>query len=229
MDRASGSGVFARDPDALIDLVELDISDALKQQEESKAICAVYRQFLENANPKYWDNEVSKDDIHNAKKMEEHAQAVAIPQVLDSLHRVIADKLTSLRMRTAWRVEGTLREYPKFEPLNMWFQYPIHKVDDSGVLQDVDPEGDRPPWHKATDKRKSKATKERRSKADEFADAVSNCNMGEPPTVKHLVEWFSSIGNEVPDRTVRDWVKKYGYVIDKNNGNVIVKNDGDDH
>ncbi|NEW06366.1 hypothetical protein GK047_10115 [Paenibacillus sp. SYP-B3998] len=28
MDRASGSGVFARDPDALIDLVELDVTEA---------------------------------------------------------------------------------------------------------------------------------------------------------------------------------------------------------
>ena len=32
MDRASGSGVFARDPDALLDLIELEVSDDLRKQ-----------------------------------------------------------------------------------------------------------------------------------------------------------------------------------------------------
>ena len=37
MDRASGSGVFARDPDALLDLIELETTDALMSQEDNKA------------------------------------------------------------------------------------------------------------------------------------------------------------------------------------------------
>ena len=37
MDRASGSGVFARDPDALLDLIELEMNDDLLKQEENKA------------------------------------------------------------------------------------------------------------------------------------------------------------------------------------------------
>lgn len=36
MDRASGSGVFARDPDALLDLIELDLTEELLKQEENK-------------------------------------------------------------------------------------------------------------------------------------------------------------------------------------------------
>ena len=39
MDRASGSGVFARDPDALIDLVELELNDDILKQEKNKAVC----------------------------------------------------------------------------------------------------------------------------------------------------------------------------------------------
>lgn len=35
MDRASGSGVFARDPDALIDLVELELNDDILKQEKN--------------------------------------------------------------------------------------------------------------------------------------------------------------------------------------------------
>ena len=32
MDRASGLGVFARDPDALLDLIELPVSEELRKQ-----------------------------------------------------------------------------------------------------------------------------------------------------------------------------------------------------
>ena len=44
---------------------------------------------------------------------------------------------------------------------------------------------------------------------------MANCNMGEPPTLNDLVEWFSAAGKEVALRTVRDWVAKFGYYVDK--------------
>lgn len=68
MDRASGSGVFARDPDALIDMTELDTEE------------------------------------------------------IDTSGR------------TAWRIEGTLREFAPFEPINIWFDYPCHYLDTDGAL-----------------------------------------------------------------------------------------------
>ena len=46
MDRASGSGVFARDPDALIDLVELELNDDILKQEKNKAVCKVCEGWL---------------------------------------------------------------------------------------------------------------------------------------------------------------------------------------
>jgi RecA-family ATPase len=226
MDRASGSGVFARDPDALIDLVELEITDSLMKQEENKAICAVYQKLFEKFNPDYLDEHVSQDDLLSAKAMEEHAKR-AIPGQLAEAKESIQRAVQSVRIRSAWRVEGTLREYPKFEPVNMWFSYPIHKVDDVGSLKDIQPEGEAPPWQRAAGKRKDKAREARRSKADEFADVVENCNFGEPPTVKDIIEWYASTGKEVSERTVRDWVKRFGYRINKENGNIIVKDDED--
>ena len=41
MDRASGSGVFARDPDALIDLVELDLTEELMEYRRNSIACSV--------------------------------------------------------------------------------------------------------------------------------------------------------------------------------------------
>ena len=26
---------------------------------------------------------------------------------------------------TAWRIEGTLREFARFDPVNLWFDYPV--------------------------------------------------------------------------------------------------------
>ena len=82
MDRASGSGVFARDPDAQLDMIQLETSE----------------EFL-NVN---------------------------------------ADNTNS----TAWRLECSLREFPNFKPRNFWFEYPIHRVDEQGILGGLYSEGD---------------------------------------------------------------------------------------
>lgn len=222
MDRASGSGVFARDPDALIDLVELDITESLLEQEENKATCAVYRQFLQSYNPDYLDEHVSQDDVLSTKQMEEHAKR-AIPAQIEAVQASIQQAIRSVKIRSAWRVEGTLREYPKFEPVNMWFQYPIHRVDDVGSLKDIDPDGNRPPWERAKDVRKKQAKSESEKIRDKFEDAVHNCNFGEPPTTQQVLEYLSNAGEVRDIRTIQKWVPKYGYFIDKNNGNVIKK------
>lgn len=220
MDRASGSGVFARDPDALIDLVELELTNALIKQEENKAICDVYKKLIAKHNWDYYNENVSQDDVLSANTMEEHARK-AIPDHIAKAQEAIRKAVQYVRRRTAWRVEGTLREYPKFEPLNIWFDYPIHRVDDVGSLKDLHPHGEEP-WKKAADKRKESAEKERRTKKAQFENAVANSNFGDPPTVKDVVEWFAKAGKEVSERTVRDWIKRYGYTL---RDGVIVKLD----
>lgn len=83
MDRASGSGVFARDPDALLDLIELPVNTETKRR--------------------------------------------AAPN---------ADEVRLMNL-TALRIEGTLREFPKFAPVNLWFDYPVHRLDTGGELARV--------------------------------------------------------------------------------------------
>ena len=67
MDRASGSGVFARDPDALLDLIELEPTEALMKQEENKAICGACKSFLD-AHFK-WQDDLSQDDLLSSTQM----------------------------------------------------------------------------------------------------------------------------------------------------------------
>lgn len=220
MDRASGSGVFARDPDALIDMIQLDVPETVYQTELDKAIIRLCIRYLDKY-AMYWRDDVSQDDMCVARIMREVCGRRLSAPVYAQLVQDIAAAEKAVHGRTAWRVEGTLREFPKFSPVNMWFDYPRHRIDDSGILGDLASDGEQPPWRKAANKNKNRLESERRSKAAEFEDAVRNCNMGEPPTVKDLVQWYSVAGKEVPERTIRSWVKKFGFYIDKNNGKVL--------
>lgn len=220
MDRASGSGVFARDPDALLDLIELPVSEDLRKQEANNAVGRVCWPALSAAGKL---EEVSQDALCSEKAALEACKAVLAEEGYCHVLEAAEAAKRAVEARTAWRIEGTLREFPKFAPVNLWFDYPIHRLDESGALGDVDPESEVPSWQKAVEKRRDAAKKARQSKAQEFADAVASCNTGEPPTVKDLSEYFSTEEKDVPERTIRDWVKKFGYFIDKNTGAVLKK------
>jgi RecA-family ATPase len=106
MDRASGSGVFARDPDALIDMIELDVDEDVAQE------------------------------------------------------------------RTAWRLEGTLREFKPFPPISCWFTYPVHTIDNSGLLDKANTIGDIGYISKKGVKARQSKAEERRS---QYPDAYESC------------------------------------------------------
>lgn len=214
MDRASGSGVFARDPDALLDLIELPVSEDLRKQEVNNAVCRVCTEALRKAGKL---EEASQDDLCSEKAALAACEEILGDGFIPGFLRAQEARKAAETM-TAWRVEGTLREFPKFPPVNMWFDYPIHRNDESGMLSDVDPEESAPPWQRASERRKASAKRERRSKARELEEAIGACNFGEPPTKKQLAEYLG-----VTERSVGDRLKAHGgYMVDKNNGNVIV-------
>lgn len=146
MDRASGSGVFARDPDALLDLIELDITDSLLQQEENKAICKACKMYLD-AHFK-WQDDLSQDDLCSSVQMLAYCKNRLDKWQMNALQRQIDETLLCVKSMTAWRIEGTLREFPKFEPVNLWFKYPVHRLDEVGSLKDVQPDAEKPAWQK---------------------------------------------------------------------------------
>lgn len=217
MDRASGSGVFARDPDALIDLIELELNDDLLKQEENKAVCKVCESWLKKY-VKNWEDEVSQDDQCSQKAMLDASQKLLQTDTYYEMQKDVNDARKSVQQRSAWRIEGTLREFPKFAPTNLWFDYPIHHVDEIGILKDVDSEGSAPPWKNAMNKRKPKEKKEKDRKAS-LENAISSCNFGEPPTIKILAE---SMG--IAERTVRSRIKEHGGF--EVNQNIVTKKDG---
>lgn len=74
IDRAAGAGTFARDPDAILTMTQIDWAPEIEEEKD-------------------W---------------------------------------------TAWRVESTLREFKAIQPVDMFFDWPIHKVDYKGRLAECD-------------------------------------------------------------------------------------------
>lgn len=220
MDRASGSGVFARDPDALLDMIELELTDAIIKEETDRETVAICTRYLDRYSPD-WQDDVSQDDMCVARTMLDTCRNRLCGSIQEDLLRDVEAAERAVKSRTAWRVEGTLREFPKFPPVQVWFDYPRHRVDDRGILKDLESESAAPAWKKAVSKHKKSAAEKSVNEKQKFEDAVNNCNMGEPPTLKDLVQWYSDSGKEVTERTVRNWVKKFGFSIDKNNGTVV--------
>lgn len=206
MDRASGSGVFARDPDALIDLIELELTDSILKQEENKAVCTACRLYLDTHFK--WEDDLSQDDLCSSVQMMAYCEKKLDKWQMRALTDLIEQAKTKARQKTAWRIEGTLREFPKFQPVNLWFDYPAHIVDKIGILKDIQPDVEKPAWQRAMDKRKPKEQKkEERMKALETA--VNDSNFGEPPSISDLAEFMG-----ISERSVRDRIKEHnGYEI----------------
>ena len=143
MDRASGSGVFARDPDAILDMIQV--------------------------NPK------KKKD-----KPEEKTDGAP---------------------KTAWRITGTLREFPPFAPVNAWFDWPIHRLDEDGVLKDATAEGDMKDLsQRSAEKRMTKAEARRADIDFAIADKLLK---GQEVTLKDLAAEFGAT-----EKTIRADIPK---------------------
>ena len=203
MDRASGSGVFARDPDALLDLIELETTDALMKQEENKAICQVCIDWLNHYDGLI--DGVSQDDMCSSVQMLDYCREKLKSLDFKALNVEVQKAVDRVKTMTAWRIEGTLREFPKFQPVNLWFDYPIHKGDESGALKDIHPEDERPAWQKGSVNNKKSAQSRKEDRKRALQEAVEGCNFGEIPTVKDVAEYLG-----ISERTVRDRIKEHG-------------------
>lgn len=202
MDRASGSGVFARDPDALLDLIELETTEALVTQKENEAVCAACRMYLDAHYA--WQEELSQDDLCSSYQMLTYCKEKLNQQQMEALEQRIKEEKDRVKAMTAWRVEGTLREFPKFSPVNLWFKYPVHLPDKAGALQDIQPDAEQPQWKRAMEKRKPKDQKAKERK-ESIETAFQACGMDEAVTVSDLAEYLG-----VSEKTVRNRLKEHG-------------------
>lgn len=201
MDRASGSGVFARDPDALIDLVELELNDDILKQEKNKAVCKVCEGWLYKYDKLY---HASQDDLCSETQMlalcREYLENDAYECVIEDVGKV----RKTVESRSAWRIEGTLREFPKFAPVNLWFKYPVHNIDNIGVLKDIAVDDGMSTWKKNFAKKKTDAERKNERK-NSLETAFEACGIDDKVTVKAMAEYMG-----VTEKTVRNRLKEHG-------------------
>lgn len=215
MDRASGSGVFARDPDALLDLTELELSEDIRKQETNTAICDACVEQLRRHAPAVLAD-ASPDALLSHVEALKLCQDNLPPAVYEAFLSEIETIKRTVRQRTAWRLDGTLREFPKFEPKNLWFRYPVHVEDTTGVLKDLQSESEMHPYQRGNQKR-GKKTKETYAaqKADKKAallNAFHACNLDGVVTVDDMAEYLG-----ISEKTVRRRVKDCEELIIENN------------
>ena len=218
MDRASGSGVFARDPDVLLDLIELETTEALAAQEENRVVCQVCVDWLDDAYGREgWEGNVSQDDMLSSKNALEACDRFLEEDIKPAFYEAVDAARRAASYYTAWRIEGTLREFPRFDPINLWFTYPIHRPDDTGALGDIKPESEMAPYEKGLKRSQDTAGKRKQDRRKRFDEALQFSDFG-APTVKSVAE-FLGLG----ESAVRKQVSEYGHYIDKNDGTIKPK------
>ena len=201
MDRASGSGVFARDPDALIDLVELELNDDILKQEKNKAVCKVCEGWLYKYDKLY---HASQDDLCSETQMLALCREYLENDAYECVIEDVGKARKSVESRSAWRIEGTLREFPKFAPVNLWFKYPVHNIDNIGVLKDIAVDDGMPTWKKNFAKKKTDAERKTERK-NSLETAFEACGIDDKVTVKAMAEYMG-----VTEKTVRNRLKEHG-------------------
>ncbi len=156
MDRASGSGVFARDPDAMLDMIQLQV-------------------MPDTDNP-----DLTPEDYR----------------------------------RSAWRITGTLREFPPFQPVNVQFCWPVHRLDKSGVLAMAAEEGSYEGRRQKGSRRGGESMKgKKESNQDRLPTAFSAmADKNGEAKIDDVAEYLG-----VSDRTVRRYLKQQEELILQDN------------
>lgn len=219
MDRSSGSGVFARDPDAILDLIELEVTDSLRKQQDARAVANFYAAKIRDEKPEYL-NEIGQDDFLSAPEMRKHlALAFGDERAREISGFELEQVQRVVKLMTAWRLEGTLREFPKFEPVNLWFNYPLHYSDDSGVLKDLEPVGANDnKWSKggkkSADVRSSAEKKAERIKknTEKLHTAFESIDMEGTGKIRigEIVTYFE---DKVTRNTIKNWIKEQDTLV----------------
>lgn len=209
MDRASGSGVFARDPDALLDMIELDMNKEVKEHFINEARVEAMHAVLDKYVPKWrtYIYQTKKTDDHDFEAMNDYCAEMLGFEQMNELQYLTELKVDEAKHITALQISGTLREFATFDPINCFFKYPVHFLDNANLLKGCRPEGS---------KKKSKFEKmneTNKKKQDEnielFLNAFEQLNHDGQVTVKELAESGLMMGKTYGSlkTSVPRWIK----------------------
>lgn len=229
MDRASGSGVFARDPDAQLDMIQLELTDEVIKKQKNDAQLKACLDYLESSG--IGSDDLSYDDLLNPNAVLNYCENTVKDAEMMKLRTLISEAQDKIISKTAWRLEATLREFPGFKPINVWFDYPVHKVDLTGELSDIQPESEVPLWMKAKEKTKQQAKQHKKDKTAAFNMAFADLSMeGKPVKADDMASAMGTtskallalIGND-KQRRINDLAANYEKYQEGGNGSTYIR------
>ena len=222
MDRASGSGVFARDTDAMIDMLPLEAANAKEQFMQSYECAAMAKAADENEDEYAqfsWRTKVSEDD-----KLVPNRLSGALEQILgdgDAMDKIRAAREAVKKefdSVTGWRISFTLRDFATPACQEIWFKHPLHMFDNDNLLKECTPEGEtsRGGW-------KGRPKKQKENRVPKFAEfkQIVEFDPNEKWTISKAAERMN-----VGVRTIRRYLSDLGWTTDKNI--IVVKKSNDE-
>ena len=141
-DRASGSGVFARDADVIIDMVQLELDSQTKSALRNDFVSVRYVEAMD-ASGREWRSLVPPDKMSDSGFLANVMLQAGIKTwegVTDLSEAIEADFEKMLDDLVPMRVEYTVREFRTPKPQDIIFVYPLHYLDDKGLLAGAEPE-----------------------------------------------------------------------------------------
>ena len=215
-DRSSGSGVFARDPDAILDLIELQIEAEQRKVIENRIVCPVALEYLDEHAQR-----IGQDTAVVAAHLIPAALQI-IPEGQHEAFRAVSDAAyTKARNVTGWRMEGTLREFAPMPPRQLFFEYPIHKADVDHVLDSAKAAGEEAPWAAAQREKKASQQERKLSEKESLIAAHSSLQSfdeSEPVLIGDLAE---AMGCSVA--TLKRRITKYKVLTLLDNNEVVTR------
>ena len=168
MDRGSGSGVFSRDPDLMIDLTALEIDQQTKLALQNSAMCDFWKAKLDETGAD-WRSRCTPSDLTSSGSLAALFQSLAAVDpakvsimVMNEQQRFEAE----IEKTRAFRMEFVVRSFETPEPQNVTFRHPIHCLDKTGALVMAEPES-----HELA-KRKKDTPAVKEQKLDVFVETV---------------------------------------------------------
>lgn len=129
IDRMSGSGVLARDPDAIIDMVQVDMTSSERERSRDRKLWQVLQPYID-------EYDIQLPDDTSPRTAREIIYKQANRHECNQIQNEYDHALDGIENVTAWRVTFTLREFANVRTQNVWFDYPLHVTDTLGILDD---------------------------------------------------------------------------------------------
>lgn len=232
MDRASGSGVFARDVDALIAMTELDITDDMRKSYLNGVVCEAIAKYLDAHGPHDWRDTVAPDDQVVAEPFRSAAKELLGVEGMNALIGELETVERAVESAGAWRLESTLREFAPHKPIDIWYRWPIHEVDQTGILADAkikDVAELEKRHRKGGETTKKRYDAKREEKKNLFEMAIKNAKFGEGVTRQEAADYIGEYdGKPVTKKTIQNWMKSWPEydVSGPESGYIIIRVDG---